>query len=325
MKIALLGYYGFGNCGDEALRESITAGIKGVLPQAQVKILRYDLRVLMDCDMLILGGGSLLQDKTSTRSFLYYAGMIRLAKLLRKKVYLMAQGIGPVTKWFNKLFLKRILRQVELITLRDLRSLYYLESINIENPKLLETADPTFLLEPEPQPNFSTRTLGVSIRGGCREDIIARALDEMVRRYKMQVLFIPFQLSRDLSASRRISALMKEKSSIMERELTPRQMLGLIGKLDLLLGMRLHALIFAVNQLVPAVGLSYDPKVEAFLYEVDLPYQRCPELQEEELVAQLNQIVENREGVRKILEFYRRKLRAAAQLNFGLINMLLRK
>ena len=41
-------------------------------------------------------------------------------------------------------------------------------------------------------------------------------------------------------------------------------MLALIGKAELVIGMRLHSLIMAANQCVPAVGIVYDPKVAAF-------------------------------------------------------------
>ncbi|MEW5935139.1 MAG: polysaccharide pyruvyl transferase family protein, partial [Bacillota bacterium] len=47
-------------------------------------------------------------------------------------------------------------------------------------------------------------------------------------------------------------------------------------ELDLVIGMRLHALIFAVAAGVPVVGVSYDPKVESFLAEVGCPQAGTP-------------------------------------------------
>jgi polysaccharide pyruvyl transferase WcaK-like protein len=39
----------------------------------------------------------------------------------------------------------------------------------------------------------------------------------------------------------------------------------------LMVGMRLHALIFAAISSTPMIGLSYDPKIDAFLQQVDQP------------------------------------------------------
>ncbi len=50
-------------------------GIKGVV------------RAIKDCDLFISGGGSLLQDVTSTRSLLYYITLMKLAKLYKKTSY----------------------------------------------------------------------------------------------------------------------------------------------------------------------------------------------------------------------------------------------
>lgn len=65
------------------------------------------------------GGGSLLQDTTSTRSLFYYLSVIRCAELLGKPVMLYANGIGPVHKPANRRRVKRVVERAALVTLRD--------------------------------------------------------------------------------------------------------------------------------------------------------------------------------------------------------------
>ena len=81
------------------------------------------LNSIRKCDMLISGGGSLLQDRTSTRSIIYYLSIIRCAKLFGKKVMLYANGIGPVTKQQNRNLVKNVVNKANIITLREDNSL----------------------------------------------------------------------------------------------------------------------------------------------------------------------------------------------------------
>ena len=102
----LCGYYGEHNIGDDALLQALLSGLPAeakpcvtAADQQQVqqrfgvstcdrRSLRSTLSALADCDGLILGGGSLLQDSTSWRSLLYYAALILTARLQRKPVIL---------------------------------------------------------------------------------------------------------------------------------------------------------------------------------------------------------------------------------------------
>src|SRR5579862_5696826 len=118
MRFTVSGYYGCGNAGDEA----VLAGIKEALQrqagdEAQMIVLsqnpaetrrlhglaavdRMSLsmvrRVLSETDLLLSGGGSLLQDTTSIRSLLYYLWIARTAYSIGKPVMFYAQGIGPL-------------------------------------------------------------------------------------------------------------------------------------------------------------------------------------------------------------------------------------
>ncbi len=119
MRLVLSGYYGFYNVGDEAILQSIIQALHEEDPTLELVVLsndpdytrkmygveavnRWDIRAIYKeikrSNGLISGGGSLLQDKTSIKSILYYTGIMRIARFLKKPYYIYAQGIGPITK-----------------------------------------------------------------------------------------------------------------------------------------------------------------------------------------------------------------------------------
>ncbi|MGI6413316.1 MAG: polysaccharide pyruvyl transferase CsaB [Syntrophomonadaceae bacterium] len=306
MKIALSGYYGFDNAGDEALLSAITSNIKKLEPEAEFVVFSgfpaktakvHGLRAvnrmnpwsvtreLLGADLLISGGGSLFQDVTSPRSLPYYISVVALAKLIGKPVIFYAQGIGPINRRLSRFLMRLIANRVDYITLRDEPSLELLKKIGVMRPPVKVTSDPVFTLTPGPAEFGQMKTLlqgyglaeeklvGVAVRPWKAlegyQNNLARVLDSLVTAgYK--VLFIPMDYSQDLPESKRIALLMKEPSYIIEESLTSLQHLALIASLKLMIGMRLHALIFAANNQVPFVGISYDPKVDAFLETFDL-------------------------------------------------------
>jgi polysaccharide pyruvyl transferase WcaK-like protein len=69
----------------------------------------------------------------------------------------------------------------------------------------------------------------------------------------------------DYEAAKKVVSHMCESATLLEEEYTTTEMLSLVGNLDLLIGIRLHALIFAAVMHVPLLGISYDPKIDRFL------------------------------------------------------------
>ncbi|KUG04980.1 polysaccharide pyruvyl transferase [hydrocarbon metagenome] len=306
MKIALSGYYGFDNAGDEALLAAICHTIKNIEPRADFVVFSgspektahlHSLRAvnrmnpwiifreLLNCDLLISGGGSLLQDVTGPRSLPYYISIVALAKLLRKPVIFYAQGIGPINRPFSQYLMHAIANKVDYITLRDEDSMFLLQHLGVDRPPIKVTADPVFALEPsvldfEEMASLlqeygikQHKLVGVSVRywkalEGHQVEL-ARVLDTLVNN-DYQVIFIPMDYAHDLTESQRVADLMEKDAIIIDRCLSSLEHIALISNFDLLVGMRLHSLIFAANRGIPFAGISYDPKIDAFLKSFDL-------------------------------------------------------
>ncbi len=301
MKIALSGYYGFDNAGDEALLLAISSSIKRLAPDSEfvifsgcpVQTMRLHrtravyymnpcslIHELRSSDLLISGGGSIFQDVTSSRSLLYYISVVALARLLRKPVVFYAQGVGPINRPFNRWLLGKVANRVNLITLRDEASREFLHRIGVRRPPLQVTADPVFALQSESADiletvsqfpfldNKQAKLLGVSVRqwsalDGYQQEL-ARVLDTL-QVQGFEILFIPMDYPDDIHESKKVMSYMQQPAHLLEQNLSTKQHLALISRLDLMLGMRLHALIFAASCGVPFAGISYDPKIDAFL------------------------------------------------------------
>ena len=164
-QVVMSGYYGFSNAGDDAILEAIHQSILEASGEVGVTVLSNDPRetqrhygmnaiprfrfwkvfgALRRCDALLSGGGSLLQDRTSTRSLLYYLSIVRCAEWMGKPVMLYANGIGPVQKPANRRRVKRAVERAALVTLRDHSSARELVEMGVERPDLHVTADPVF-------------------------------------------------------------------------------------------------------------------------------------------------------------------------------------
>ncbi len=356
--ILVSGYYGYSNAGDEAILEALSQSVRRTCPGTGLTVLSgnpglteatYGCRAVprfspvklyqavKSCDALISGGGSLLQDATSTRSLLYYLLVIRMAERRGKKVFLLANGIGPVDHPGNRKRVARAVREAEYITLRDPASVAELQSMGVDRSDLAVTADPVYLLEPgdsaAAQAALDAAGVGeepflvVSIRPWRKnenlEERVAAICDGVVTRYGLKPLLIPMQQGVDDAMARRILGKMKEKGYLLENTPRGRDIMAVIGKSRLVLSMRLHSLIFAANRAVPAVAISYDPKLDANLKLLDQPTAGTVETLEVETALRLiGETLEHREERVDALAVKRRELAASAIRNEEIIAKL---
>ena len=196
---------------------------------------------------------------------------------------LYAQGIGPIRGVLAHKLMNLIINRVDLITVRDRGSLEELSRLKITRPKIFCTADPVLAIKPVPLElgekilarhsiARNGKFIGVAIRHWIdwenfqRE--LASALDRLSETTTAKIIFIPMKFPEDIKAAQSTAALMKKNCAVLDEEFTTQEILSLVGCTDILIGVRLHALIFAGVMNVPMLGISYDPKIERFLDSV---------------------------------------------------------
>ena len=304
--ILLSGYYGYNNAGDEAILKSIIQNIRAIDKDAKITVLsdniaftkeKYGINAvkrfnpfciisaLLSYDVLISGGGTLFQDKTSTRSLIYYTSIINMAKMLGKKVMIYANGIGPLKNGANIARVKRSIERADLVTLRDKEAMELVESMEVKNKKIFMTTDPVFCLNPaddevidkilrENEIESNREMVIVAVRSWEKQgeftDIFANVCDYIIETYAKNVVFIVMQQPHDKVATKIIMSKMKNESYIIDN-ITPIDMMGLMRRAKYVLSMRLHGLIFSSSVGTPVLGFSYDPKIENILRQVDMP------------------------------------------------------
>lgn len=301
MKIVISGYYGSKNGGDEAMLAAMLEVLREEIPDLSVTVISIDpeytkrrhnvdavprpdiltiIKKIRASDLLISGGGSLLQNVTSGRSLYYYLAIIFFALIFGRRVMLYAQGIGPIRGTLAHKVMNLIVNRVDLITVRDRGSLKELSRLKITRPKIFCTADPVLAIKPVPLEIGEKilarhgviragKFIGVAIRHwldweNFRREL-ASALDKLVEVTGAKIIFIPMKFPEDIKAAQSTAALMKNPVVVPDEEFSTREILSLVGCMDVLIGVRLHALIFAGVMGVPMLGISYDPKIERFL------------------------------------------------------------
>ncbi|MBN1460212.1 MAG: polysaccharide pyruvyl transferase CsaB [Armatimonadetes bacterium] len=356
-RILISGYYGYANAGDEAMLGGLAAGFREVAPEAELVVLSGDpestirehglMAVPRDLrsawhhartsDLLISGGGGLLQDATSWASPFYYLAVIRVARRARKPVAFIGQSIGPLSRSWIRWAVRRELAGVRVIAVRDVQSRQALLGLGLAR-EVEVTADLAFLLPP-PTPEIVAMVrqkvglegddepvLGVALRPrvgyGADEELAERLGAEIgvaAEQLGLRPVFLPMQPSQDSAFARTAASTVSRGAPLVAPGLTAAELHGLVTSCDLLVGMRLHSLVFATLGAVPYVGISYDPKVDGLLETLGLtPATSVQQLDLKALAREIKRTWEDRDARKGELARKRESLRAAARRNVEL-------
>jgi polysaccharide pyruvyl transferase CsaB len=321
--IGICGSYGGLNVGDEAILTVAIEQMRATIPGVELTVFtrcvehtreHHDVERVIDArgalsdqlaaelerlDVLLLGGGGILYDREAE----CYLHLPRIAQDLGVATATYAIGAGPLERRDERRSVARVLNGMVAITVRDARTRGLLEEIGVER-EITVTADPALLLEATPSPRElleregiggDRHLVGMSVRepgtamtnldDGVYQRLLAHAADFVVDRFDANLLFIPME-REDVRHAERVIAEMErsDRASALRGAHGPREVLGIVGELDMAIGMRLHFLIFAAVAGVPLLALPYASKVTAFLERIGLP---APQLVDDEHPAPL--------------------------------------
>ena len=327
--VVICGAYGRGNAGDDAILEAILQEMRAIDPDMPITVLTkdpkatrltYRVRTAGRMDVLtwkkamrhaalyINGGGSLIQDVTSRRSLWFYLHNIQAAHKAGCKVQMYGCGIGPVLREQHRQLAARVLNaSVDVITLREPDSLKELQSMGVTKPEILLTADPALTLPAANSDEIDSVLLrsGIPPRGNylCfalrnwkgfeeKAPLFSQAAQYAYETYGLTPVFAAVEKHLDPVAGRLAAAGLEIPHYFLDDAGSAGTIIGALSRMQAVVSMRLHALIFAAGQGIPLAGVVYDPKVSAFLrYIGQENFQDLSSLTLERLKAMIDQAV----------------------------------
>lgn len=287
-RIALWGYYGFGNVGDEALLSTVLPHLNDVIvhlfsgdspsvTQRDNLILESRspmnlLKVIRRCDAFILGPGGLLHERPKAKSTWYHLAGLILAKVYGKPHIAIGQQIGSFRRSMTKRLVRLGLSKVDYLSVRDKRSYEEAESLGL-HPIL--SADMAFLIEPhlpakhiiEQIKNLPTPRIAFTpaISDEYKPDpaFIASILNSLYAKTGGSIIMLPFFPGRDDDIISAISNHL-ECTDIyrLQSPLNWRDAFGVFQLVDYSVPMRLHAMIASAISHKPFLPILYHEKVK---------------------------------------------------------------
>lgn len=337
----ICGYYGYQNTGDDAMLQAILRNLRAENPDIRISILTrhpYECKisgvtpigrfnyfsiknVIHRSRAMIFGGGNLIQDATSKKSLHYYLWLLRCAQRFGLKTMLYANGVGPISSPSCQKRAAYVLDKMDVITLREAASADLLDELGVKNPYIEVTADEVLtLFENNIVPSEGKDYIAVSLRNWPKNDPafvqkMAAALDEIATSSGKRICFVPLQPSIDTPFCQKISKFMRKPNEVF-RPTSVEEVQQLIAESSLLIGMRLHSLVFAAGAAVPSIGIVYDPKIEGFLEQLGTHrYFPCENFSASDIVISVLSALQEEEYLRPILMAKAQMLRTAAARN----------
>jgi polysaccharide pyruvyl transferase CsaB len=348
-KYFIIGYYGSSNFGDELLLKATKDLILKSDPSAQLRALTYNVKETFQkhgikgvsrnhfadiikeirvSDVIVGGGGSMLQNVTSNRSLIYYLMLLFIAKFSGKKTILLGNGIGPIEGKLWCFLSASLLKKLDAIVVRDEASYETLLKLGVKSNVELGS-DLVFSHEVHIHLEEVKEKVSLNLRP-WKNQATFMPIFEQFTHYLLdegyEVQLIPFQKGYDdLLLEDLKNRVSRDNVSILNSE-DVNEILQEISNSQIFLGMRLHSLILSAIAETPFIGLSYDPKVDAFSESMRQPHiTNLENLTLEALKEQFLFVKNNQSPLVSKLTIGKKEAVRLSELNLKVLNKVLNK
>jgi len=298
---------------DSEARFSVLSSIITVIPTGvknRVKFVKLSPFAvgweILRSSVFVLGGGTHLFDygkkamvlRIQLRIFI----LVLFSKLLRKKVYLLGNGLGPFPTAWGRLLSRSICHLADYISVRDEASYRFLSSWGLINKASL-AFDLSALIEKYEEtetdiPQNNKKTLGISIlpvfqiyHGSTEKDFLmvsefAKSINELlIESPLLEVCLFVFKgKSRDddVEITQLLQDQLKqtERVKLVQYDPDPRNMSAQVAYCSAFVGMRYHSCLFAYLHGIPLLIINYHPKCRDFAEDIGLPGHAVVSLEE---------------------------------------------
>ncbi len=253
-------------------------------------------------DVVVVGGGELVQDVSSLFYSPYNLLPLFLAGIFRKKRFAWAIGIGQGAElaFWTPLLTRLALRGSHGITVRDRGSFNTLHKLGFREPELTLVSDCALTLSSEVEKNSQSVILGAAPRDVSNRSrkflplvlrkklknykepdplpaagAWAAILDRNVEKHNSEVILFPFHTGNlsndDQSFCELVKKKMKHASAVNIADPSqPEEFLRLISECRVLVTTPLHGAIMAVAMGTIPVSISYASKCTRFMEQAEL-------------------------------------------------------
>lgn len=263
------------------------------------------IRGISNCDILLMGGGGIIQDQSSILNFLYFYFQLIVARFYKKPIILCFVGVGPIRFQLNKLLLKHIANSISFAIVRDEQSKNFLLEYIGDPLKVVAAHDPALnilfdkkdlprspFMEKMPYivvsirrwffvnpllPVFITRRLNKWTMFRKRYDYfitsLANDIDKVLDKHQnVTLIFVSLYDSEDLDVISDLIKNMRNKNQVIlaKDKISELEYLSIVSHSTFVLGMRLHSLVLSAVVKKPFIALSYSSKVEEFVKQFGL-------------------------------------------------------